>query len=107
MTTRSHGTRQVNLKLTTSQEEIVRLVVQRLREGGLEFEARVRWFFSEAPMPHYMHVDELDRRFGEIERRLLRLETGIGPERNSSRPVVSVQDGPPTAGEAGRVSGRG
>lgn len=83
MTTRSHGTRQVNLKLTASQEEIVRLVVQRLREGGPEFEARVRWFFSEAPAPHYMHVDELDRRFGEIDRRLVRLETAIAAERDA------------------------
>jgi hypothetical protein len=74
MNTRPPGTRQVNLKLTIPQEEIVRLVVQRLREGGLEFEARMRQFVSEPPVPRYMHIDELDRRFGEIERRLLRLE---------------------------------
>ena len=72
------GTRQVNLKLTLAQEEIVRLVVQRLREGGLEFEARMRQFVSEPPIPRYMHIDELDRRFGEIERRLLKLETSLG-----------------------------
>lgn len=77
MPVRSSGTRQVNLTLTASQEEIVRRLVQRLREGGLEYEARVRWFISEAPLPRYMHVDELDRRFGAIERRLSRLEEAL------------------------------
>ncbi len=94
MTTRSHGTRQVNLKLTASQEEIVRLVVQRLREGGPEFEARVRWFFSEAPAPHYMHVDELDRRFGEIDRRLVRLEAEAEAIRHASLGADDAQDEP-------------
>ena len=74
MSSQPAGTRQVNLKLTLAQEEIVRLVVQRLREGGLEFEARMRQFVSGPPVPRYMHIDELDRRFGEIERRLLRVE---------------------------------
>ena len=77
MTLRSHERRQVNLKLTKAQEEIFRLVVQRLREGGLEYEPRVRRFFSDRPAPHYMHVEELDRRFGEIDRRLRRLEQTI------------------------------
>jgi hypothetical protein len=71
-------TRQVNLKLTPSQEEVVRLLVKRLRETGFEFEARVRTFLSEPPMPRYMHINELDRRFGEIERRLLHLEMELG-----------------------------
>jgi hypothetical protein len=80
MSPRPPGTRQVNLKLTEAQEEIVRLVVQRLREGGLEFEARMRQFVSEPPIPRYMHIDELDRRFGEVERRLLRLEKTMMPD---------------------------
>jgi hypothetical protein len=92
MTTRSNGTRQVNLKLTGTQEEIVRLVVQRLRAGGPEFEARVRWFFSEAPTPRYMHVDDLDRRFGEIDRRLARLETEIAADRDSSYAEAEGED---------------
>ena len=71
---RSPGTRQVNLALTAAQEELVRLLVLRLREGGLEFERRVREFVQEAPVPRYMHVDELDRRFGALERRILALE---------------------------------
>jgi hypothetical protein len=70
----SSGTRQVNLALTASQEELVRLLVLRLREGGLEYEERVRGFVQDAPVPRYMHVDELDRRFGAIERRLVALE---------------------------------
>jgi hypothetical protein len=75
---RSPGTRQVNLALTPSQEELVRLLVLRLREGGLEFEQRVRDFVEEAPVPRYMHVDELDRRFGALERRILDLELMLG-----------------------------
>ena len=66
--------RQVNLALTAAQEELVRLLVLRLREGGLEFERRVREFVQEAPVPRYMHVDELDRRFGALERRIMVLE---------------------------------
>jgi hypothetical protein len=89
MTTRPSGTRQVNLKLTIPQEEIVRLVVQRLREGGLEFEARMRQFVSEPPIPRYMHIDELDRRFGEIERRLGRLEKALALESGSGEPRSS------------------
>jgi hypothetical protein len=74
---RSPGTRQVNLALTPAQEELVRLLVLRLREGGFEFEWRVREFVQESPVPRYMHVDELDRRFGALERRLLVLEQAL------------------------------
>lgn len=89
MAPRSSRTRQVNLTLTATQEKIVRLMVQRLREGGVEFEARAHAFVSEAPLPRYMHVDELDRRFGGIERRLLQLEQAL---------LTSADD--PDAGEA-------
>jgi hypothetical protein len=71
------GTRQVNLALTPVQEEIVRLLVLRLREGGVEYEERLRTFIEEPPVPRYMHVDDLDRRFGEIDRRLLALEDAL------------------------------
>jgi hypothetical protein len=74
MTKPSPGTRQVNLMLTSAQEKLVRLMVQRLREGGVEYEERVRLFVSEAPVPRYLHVDELDRRFGAIDRRFEALE---------------------------------
>jgi hypothetical protein len=87
---RRSGTRQVNLALTAAQEEIVRLLVLRLREGGVEYEERVRGFIQEAPEPQYMHVDELDRRFGAIERRLLALE---------ARPM------PPRGAQTGRADG--
>jgi hypothetical protein len=70
----------VNLALTANQEELVRLLVRRLRAGGVEYEARVREFLDDPPEPRYMHVDELDRRFGAIERRLLALEQALGQE---------------------------
>lgn len=71
------GTRQVNLMLTPVQEELVRQLVQRLREGGVEYEIRVRDFVSDAPEPRYMHVDDLDRRFGAIERRFDAIERAL------------------------------
>lgn len=71
------GTRQVNLALTKPQEEIVRLLVTRLREGGVEYESRVRNFIEEPPAPRYMHVNDLDRRFGAIDRRLVALEEAL------------------------------
>jgi hypothetical protein len=74
---RGNETRQVNLALTGSQEKIVRLLVLRLREGGVEYEARVRDFVENPPVPRYMHVDDLDRRFGAIERRLLSVEEAL------------------------------
>lgn len=76
----SPGTRQVNLALTAKQEELVRLLVLRLRAGGVEYEQRVRDFLQETPVPRYMHVDELDRRFGAIERRLSALEQRPEPK---------------------------
>ena len=71
------STRQVNLMLTPAQEELVRQLVQRLREGGLEYETRVRDFVSDAPEPRYMHVDDLDRRFGAIEWRFDAIERAL------------------------------
>ena len=82
---RSPGTRQVNLALTATQEELVRLLVLRLREGGLEFERRVREFVQEAPVPRYMHVDELERRFGALERRILALEQALDGSSDADR----------------------
>lgn len=89
---RTAGTRQVNLALTPSQEEIVRLLVVRLREGGVEYEARLHSFLEEPPVPRYMHVDELDRRFGAIERRLLALEEAVsGSTPDTAPPPVREQ----------------
>lgn len=93
-------TRQVNLKLTPSQEEVVRLLVKRLRETGFEFEARVRTFLSEPPTPRYMHINELDRRFGEIERRLLHLEMELGASHNLDEPLDGYEQPGPTADRA-------
>jgi hypothetical protein len=66
--------RQVNLKLTPNHEEIVRDMVNRLRSGGPSFEKLVREFLLNGYEPKYMHVDELDLRFGHVERRLIELE---------------------------------
>jgi hypothetical protein len=80
------STRQVNLMLTPAQEELVRQLVQRLREGGVEYETRVRDFVSDAPEPRYMHVDDLDRRFGAIERRFDAVERALkNLERKASK----------------------
>lgn len=81
----AQGTRQVNLALTATQEELVRLLVLRLREGGVEYEARVREFVQDAPVPRYMHVDELDRRFGALERRVMMLEEQLAVEAAAGR----------------------
>lgn len=77
---RQPATRQVNLALTHTQEEIVRLLVTRLREGGVEYEERLRNFVEEPPVPRYMHIDDLDRRFGAIERRLMTIEERLQRE---------------------------
>jgi hypothetical protein len=70
--------RQVNLKLTPDQEEIVRALVQQLREGGPSYERLVRNFLLEKYEPRYMHISELNLRFGRIESRLLELEQRLG-----------------------------
>ena len=80
------STRQVNLMLTPAQEELVRQLVQRLREGGVEYETRVRDFVSDTPEPRYMHADDLDRRFGAIDRRFDAIEQAVKKlERKASR----------------------
>ena len=82
---RQPGTRQVNLALTHTQEEIVRLLVTRLREGGVEYEERLRNFVEQPPVPRYMHIDDLDRRFGAIERRLMTIEEQLPRETAPAR----------------------
>lgn len=82
---RQAGTHQVNLALTRAQEEIVRLLVARLREGGVEYEERLRSFVEEPPVPRYMHIDDLDRRFGAIDRRILAIEEAL--QREASPPA--------------------
>lgn len=86
----TRDTRQVNLALTVTQEQIVRLLVLRLREGGVEYEARVRSFLEDSPVPRYMHVDELDRRFGAIDRRLQVLEEALKPDRKRGESADSL-----------------
>lgn len=65
---------QVNLKLSPEQEEIVRELVHKLREGGPSYERLVRHFLLEGYEPRYMHIDELILRFGQLESRLCHLE---------------------------------
>jgi hypothetical protein len=67
-------TQQVNLRLSPQHAELVRLFVQRLREGGPSYEREISLFLRPPYEPHYMTIDELDRRFGEILRRLEVLE---------------------------------
>ena len=68
------GTQQVNLRLPPEHAKLVRLFVQRLREGGPSYEREARLFLLERYKPHYMTIPELDRRFGEILRRIEALE---------------------------------
>jgi hypothetical protein len=71
-------TQQVNLRLSADHAQLVRLFVQRLREGGPSYEREVRLFLLQPYTPHYMTISELDRRFGEILRRIEALEAEGG-----------------------------
>jgi hypothetical protein len=73
-------TQQVNFRLSPQHAQLVRLFVQRLREGGPSFEREARLFLLQPYTPHYMTISELDRRFGEILRRIEVLEAEVrGP----------------------------
>jgi hypothetical protein len=78
-------TQQVNLRLSPKHAQLVRLFVQRLREGGPSYEREISLFLRPPYEPHYMTIDELDRRFGEILRRLEALEAQIGRASNQNR----------------------
>jgi hypothetical protein len=69
---------QVNLRLSPKHAELVRLFVQRLREGGPSYERELRLFLLQPYTPRYMSISELDRRFGEILRRIEALEAEVG-----------------------------
>jgi len=75
-------TQQVNLRLSPEHADLVRLFAQRLREGGPSYQREVSHFLLQPYTPHYMTIDELDRRFGEILRRLEALEAQVGATRN-------------------------
>ena len=81
-----NDTQQVNFRLLPEHAQLVRLFVQRLREGGPSYEREVRLFLLQPYMPHYMTITELDRRFGEVLRRIEALEAEVGG--------ASTQDGP-------------
>lgn len=70
-------TQQVNVRLSPQHAELVRLFVQRLREGGPSYEREARLFLLEPYAPHYMTINELDRRFGEVLRRIEALEAKL------------------------------
>lgn len=74
-------TRQVNLRLSPGHAELVRLFVRRLREGGSSFEREVRLLLLHPYTPDYMTISELDRRFGEILRRIEAVEAELGGAR--------------------------
>lgn len=78
-------TQQVNLRLSAEHAQLVRLFVQRLREGGPSYEREVRLFLLQPYTPHYMTINELDRRFGEILRRIEALEAAGGGESSRER----------------------
>jgi hypothetical protein len=71
-------TQQVNLRVSSEHAHLVRLFVHRLREGGPSYEREVRLFLLQPYTPHYMTISELDRRFGEILRRIEALEAEAG-----------------------------
>jgi hypothetical protein len=73
------------MRLSPDHAQLVPLFVQRLREGGPSYEREIRLFLLPPYKPHYMTIDELDRRFGEILRRVESLEIKING--------VSYQDG--------------
>jgi hypothetical protein len=70
-------TQQVNFRLSPEHAELVRLFVQRLREGGPSYRREVRLFLLQPYSPRYMSIGELDRRFGEILRRIETLEAEV------------------------------
>ena len=78
--------RQVNFRLSPEHAQLARLFVQRLREGGPSFEREVRLFLQEPYTVHYMSITELDRRFGEILRRIEALEAQVGGASTWERP---------------------
>ena len=80
-------TRQVNLRVSPEHAQLVRLLVQRLREGGPSYEREVRLFLLQPYTPHYMTISELDRRFGEILRRIEALEAEVGDASSQKRPA--------------------
>jgi hypothetical protein len=85
-------TRQVNLRLSPEQAELVRRFVQRLREGGPSFEREIRLFLLHPYTPDYMTISELDRRFGEILRRIEALEAEVGGTSTQERPERQPDD---------------
>ncbi|MGH6902969.1 MAG: hypothetical protein ACREIR_09550 [Geminicoccaceae bacterium] len=94
------GTQQVNLRLPPEHAQLVRLFVQRLREGGPSYQREVRVFLLQPYTPHYMTIGELDHRFGEILRRIEGLEAKVDGASTTSKP----EDQRP---EPVRRSGRG
>ena len=79
-------TQQVNFRLSPQHARLVRLFVQRLREGGPSFEREVSLFLLQPYTPHYMSISELDRRFGEILRRIEALEAEVRGASTRERP---------------------
>lgn len=79
-------TQQVNFRLPPQHAQLVRLFVQRLREGGPSYEREVSLFLLQPYMPHYMSISELDRRFGEILRRIEALEAEFRGASTQERP---------------------
>jgi hypothetical protein len=90
-------TQQVNLRLSHQHAQLVRLFVQRLREGGPSYEREVDLFLLQPYTPHYMTISELDRRFGEILRRIEALEAEVAGTPSHQRPEDARQN--PVAGD--------
>lgn len=79
-------TQQLNLRLSPEHAQLVRLFVQRLRQGGPSYEREARLFLSEPYAPDYMTISELDRRFGELLRRIEVLEAEVADASGRDRP---------------------
>jgi hypothetical protein len=84
-------TQQVNLRLSPEHAQLVRMFVRRLREGGPSYEREARLVLLQPYAPHYMTIGELDRRFGEILRRIEVLEAEVRGASTREAPEVGDQ----------------
>ena len=67
-------TKQVNLRIETEHEALLRETVDLIRRGGPSFRAALSKMIEDHVSARYMTVSELDDRFVAIELRLASLE---------------------------------
>ncbi len=79
-------TKQVNLRIETEHEALLRETVDLIRRGGPSFRAALSKMIEDHVAARYMTVNELDDRFVAIEQRLAVLEAER-PRRQGDGPV--------------------